>query len=481
MTTNVMTQKVAQPVTHKSASLLDLFGLTDAAAASVVLNVRVNSSPLVPALNSAYQFQEDHVRRLLLWFGGVACRNLLISGPTGCGKSSLLEQFLSRMGHELYRVGCHGKMEFGELTGQTVILPDGSTKFIHGPLPRAMKTGATLLLDEVNFLHPNVVGALNTVLDGGTLLIPETGELIQPHPDFRIAATGNSVDRGDDAALYAGTQRMNLAMKQRFLTLKADYLNVIDEAAMLNRSVPALPGKVVEIMAYVADDIRTAFKNGAIESVISSRISVRWANIMAARLNRLIAKPEEEMQFALQFCLTDGLNSVDATAICLALKKRAAGLTLSAEKVSANGPVANASESGDVEMADLTLCINPDHEGTGNMAFMASILDRNGKFGTKIKGMLTAELRIGKAVRANHELIKSELSEKIISDGYTIVGTHSVSKAESEDTLNLILKWLNHGIMYEGNVEVLVGVEKLSKFLNDIVSKMGLNTKVLYD
>ena len=204
---------VAEMFAVKQVNMGDLFGLTANGIAQVPITVRVNESPLVPQHESYYGFQEDHVRRLMLWYSGAAGRNLLISGPTGCGKSSLVEQFLSRMGVELYRVACHGKMDFGELTGSTAILPDGSTKFIHGPLPRAMLNGSVLLLDEVNFLSPAMVGALNTVLDGGPLLIPETGELIQPHRDFRVVATGNSVERGDDASHYAGTQRMNLHSK----------------------------------------------------------------------------------------------------------------------------------------------------------------------------------------------------------------------------------------------------------------------------
>ena len=351
-----MNAKIEQAVAVKTSTMGELFGAAASNAANVPLEVRVTESPLVPAVEDYYTFQEDHVRRLLLWHSGVGGRNLLISGPTGCGKSSVIEQFSARMGLELYRVACHGKMEFGELTGNTVIQPDGSTSFIHGPLPRAMKTGAVLLMDEVNFLPPGMLGALNTVLDGGTLLIPETGELVVPHPDFRVVATGNSVERGDDSAHYAGTQRMNLAFKLRFSMLKADYLSSTEEAAMIHRAQPTLPAKAIEVMCSVASDVRGAFKLGSIASVISTRIMVKWAHVMATRVTRLVEAPEAEMKFALQFVLTDGLDDVDGPAISAALEKKAAGLKLAPVPQAKPKPAVSGTQS---KIGRVNIAINP--------------------------------------------------------------------------------------------------------------------------
>jgi radical SAM protein with 4Fe4S-binding SPASM domain len=230
-----MNTNVSNASSSAVRTLGELFNVRDPKVSAIGFPVNPNPGPLCPEIEPSYEFQEDHVRRLLLWIGGVAGRTLLIHGPTGCGKSSLVEQLCARLGKELYRVPCHAKMEFSELTGQMTLLSDGSTKFVYGALPRAMSNGSVLLLDEINFMPGGVVGALNTVLDGGPLLLSETGELIRPHSDFRICATGNAIDRGDDSSLYKGTQSMNLALMQRFLALKADYLPVLEEAAMLNR------------------------------------------------------------------------------------------------------------------------------------------------------------------------------------------------------------------------------------------------------
>ncbi len=312
----------------ENRTLAELFALTSANVKNIYFPVNVNPGPLTPTVDPAYQFQQEDIRRMLIWIGGVAGRNLLITGPTGCGKSSLIEQFCARLGRELYRVPCHGKLEFTEITGQLTVLQDGSTKFVHGPLPRAMQTGSVLLLDEMNFIHPSAIGALNTVLDGGPLLIPETGESIVPHDDFRIVATGNAVDHGDDSALYRGTQRMNLALIQRFLTVKADYLSPTDEAAMLHRTVPGIPGNVIGILAQVAADVRASFKLGDIESTVSTRTLVKWAKVLQARLPVLVSNPEDELRFALRFVLTDGLKPEDAKAIEGVLQRYSSGIVV---------------------------------------------------------------------------------------------------------------------------------------------------------
>jgi hypothetical protein len=290
---------------------------------------------------------------------------------------------------------CHGKLEFGDLTGQLTVLADGSTKFVHGPLPRAMLNGSVLLLDEVNFIPPSVVGALNTVLDGGPLLLSETGELIRPHSDFRICATGNAIDRGDDSSLYKGTQSMNLALMQRFLALKADYLPVLEEAAMLNRAVSGLPAKVVEILAETASDVRAAFKSGDIESTVSTRTLVKWAKVLQARSTVLLDRPEEEMKFALQFVLTDLLKPEDAKAIEGTLYRRTAGLVLcqalqpvpSATDAQADSSTVGASQ----DQVVLDFLVN-GLDSTKAVSYWAGVKPAPGKTGSVINGTIYPDL-----------------------------------------------------------------------------------------
>jgi len=391
-----MNTNVSNASSSAVRTLGELFNVRDPKVSAIGFPVNPNPGPLCPEIEPSYEFQEDHVRRLLLWIGGVAGRTLLIHGPTGCGKSSLVEQLGARLGKELYRVPCHAKMEFSELTGQMTLLSDGSTKFVYGALPRAMSNGSVLLLDEINFMPGGVVGALNTVLDGGPLLLSETGELIRPHSDFRICATGNAIDRGDDSSLYKGTQSMNLALMQRFLALKADYLPVLEEAAMLNRAVSGLPAKVVEALAEVASDVRVAFKNGDIESTVSTRTLVKWAKVLQARSAVLFDRPEDEIKFALQFVLTDLLKPEDAKAIEGTLYRKTAGLVLArpgqpeptASAVQPDSSTVGAAQ-GSSDRVVLDFLINPsDQTKTGAITYWAGVKPEAGQNGSVMNGMI---------------------------------------------------------------------------------------------
>lgn len=356
-------------------SLEEVFGLPELKAA--VTRV-FEPGPLTPHLDPHYEFTPEQARLLMLWESGITKKKgLLISGPTDCGKSSGIEQFAARTGRQVFRVGCHGKLEWQELMGTLQFATNGSTFHVPGPVPCAMKAGGILIFEEINFLPPNTVGAANTLLDGGAVTVTETGEVVQPDRDFRVCATANAIDQGDDAVLYRGTQTMNKALLRRFLTSRATYLEPQREAALLHRVAPKLPGTLIARVIEAVGDIRKQFLSGDLETVLGHSFMCDLARLMELRLPKLLDTRkhvvEEELAFLMRFNGLDAAPLDDANAILEVVKSKLTGQAF----VAVSGPVpvtpppppTQTTRSQKVAPVDrdttLHFLINPARAGTG--------------------------------------------------------------------------------------------------------------------
>lgn len=272
---------------------------------------------MTPTCDANHFFSKDLLKLGLMWIDdNIGEQNLLITGPKGAGKSSFISQLCARLGIQLWRVACHGRLEFQELVGGfRVVARNGGTDMIwvDGPLVSAARVGGVLLLDEGNFLSPSALGALNTVLDGSPILIPETGELVIPARGFRVAFTGNAVNGGDDAASHKGIQRMNTAFLDRFLCGEVDYLPETEEAQVLNRTVPDLEGDVIQKMVKLATAVRKQHKNGEMEATLSTRVLCRWGNLLLRAPSRLDQK--EQAKWSIDFAHLAAIDPVERSAI----------------------------------------------------------------------------------------------------------------------------------------------------------------------
>jgi len=169
----------------------------------------------VPA-KTDYTFRPEVTADYLGWlqFGGLSC---LISGPTGSGKSSLVNEVAARSNIPVFPVVGHNRLEWLDIVGQYIPNEAGGFVFEYGPLPLAMKAGGILLFDEIDLVDPSTLVAMNAVLDGRPLtLSANDGEVIAPQEGFRIVATANTTGQGDGEAYgYSGTLRMSRAFMNR--------------------------------------------------------------------------------------------------------------------------------------------------------------------------------------------------------------------------------------------------------------------------
>ncbi|SCZ88717.1 BZ3500_MvSof-1268-A1-R1_Chr2-1g04590 [Microbotryum saponariae] len=140
---------------------------------------------------------------------------VLIQGPTSAGKTSVIEYLARRTGHRFVRINNHEHTDIQEYIGTYVSDPDsGKLVFQEGVLVRALRRGDWIVLDELNLAPTDVLEALNRLLDDNReLVIPETGELVRPHPHFMLFATQNP------PGLYGGRKVLSRAFRNRFLEM----------------------------------------------------------------------------------------------------------------------------------------------------------------------------------------------------------------------------------------------------------------------
>lgn len=205
-----------------------------------------------------------------------------VYGPTGNGKSTMIEQICAKHKRPLVRVNLNMMSDEEQLIGSKTLV-DGNVQVVEGPVLIAMRQGCTLLLDEIDAGSANTLLCLQPILEGKPYYFKLKNEVIVPTPGFNIIATANTKGQGSDDGRYIGTNVLNEAFLERFaVTFDQEYppaaterkiiINLMEQNDCVN---PTFAGNLIKW----AEAIRRTFADGGVDENITTR---RIAHIVRA-------------------------------------------------------------------------------------------------------------------------------------------------------------------------------------------------------
>jgi MoxR-like ATPase len=197
-----------------------------------------------------------------------------ISGPTGNGKSTMVEQTCAKQKRPLIRINFNSMTDEDQLIG-TKTLIDGNVEIVEGPVVIAMRMGMPILFDEIDAGNSNTLMCLQPILEGKPFYFKLKNELIYPAEGFNIFATANTKGKGSDDGRYIGTNVLNEAFLERFaVTFNQEYPAPSVELKIiinLMKQYECVDEKFADTLIKWADAIRRTFDAGGVDETITTR------------------------------------------------------------------------------------------------------------------------------------------------------------------------------------------------------------------
>jgi nitric oxide reductase NorQ protein len=231
---------------------------------------------------------------------------VLLKGPTGCGKTRFIEYMTWRLSQPsvanqggvngvrpvpLVTIACHEDLTASDLVGRYLIEAEG-TRWIDGPLTRAVKAGAICYLDEVVETRKDTTVLIHPLTDHRRLLpVEKQGLVMEAHDGFLLVISYNP---GYQSAL----KDLKHSTRQRFVSIEFYYPSKEQEATILEHEA-GISADIAWRLAKLGEKVRNLKEHGLQEGV-STRLLIYAGSLMAKGI-----APRNACQVAVVWALTD--------------------------------------------------------------------------------------------------------------------------------------------------------------------------------
>ena len=207
-------------------------------------------------------------------------KNIMMTGPAGCGKTMSAKAFVNSLSRPYYYFNLGATQDpRSTLIGNTHY--DGKTYFSESLFVKAIQTpNAVILLDELSRAHPDAWNILMTVLDYGQryLRIDEQDD----SPTIKVAEGVTFVATANIGNEYTSTRVMDKALMDRFMIVEMDTLTDVEEFELLSYMFPNVSSDNLKAISEISHLTRTESKSDTarISTGLSTRSSVEMSGLL---------------------------------------------------------------------------------------------------------------------------------------------------------------------------------------------------------
>ena len=194
-----------------------------------------------------------------------AGKNILLEGPPGTTKSTILRLIAKESGVPFYMIEGSADLTPQKLIGMfnpAKVLKEGykAEFFEPGPLTKAMMEGGILYIEEFNRMSEEAANTLIRAMEEREIVIPRYG-IVKAKPSFRVICAMNPYDD-------VGTYRVSRALMDRFCRLRLDYQKRDEEIKIVELKTKSKHKWLIEL---AVDVVRATRRHPALKMGSSIR------------------------------------------------------------------------------------------------------------------------------------------------------------------------------------------------------------------